>query len=265
MYLIKNLFSIEGKTIIITGASGQLGSEFVTALILNGANVIASDLSKDCLIKAKKNHNWDSEKVVLAECDITDEDDVIKLVSIANKNFGDIDGFVANAGTSVFEPFLDRPKESIEKVLDVNLKGTILCAKHFLNYRKDKNNRKSSLIFIGSVYGVVSPDPRIYTDLDRKNSEVYGASKAGIIQLAKYYSVHGAEYNVRANVISPGGIYDNQNPQGEEFQKNYKFRCPSKRMATTRDMIGALIYLLSDSSDYVNGENININGGFSSW
>ena len=265
MHTINDLFSIDGKTIVITGAAGQLGSEFVTALSSNGANVIASDISNDRLERVKNSLSWDNNKVALAACDITDEKDVVKLVSTADENFGNIDGFIANAGISVFEPFLERPKESIEKVLDVNLKGTILCAKHFINYRKDKTDKRSSLIFIGSVYGEVSPDPRIYTDLNRKNSEVYGASKAGIIQLAKYYSVHGADFNVRSNVISPGGIYDDKSPQGADFQENYKFRCPSKRMATTRDMIGALIYLLSDSSDYVSGENININGGFNSW
>ena len=83
-----------------------------------------------------------------------------------------------------------------------------------------------SIVNIGSHYGAISPDPRIYTDCNRKNSEIYGATKAAVIQMTKYFAVHSAEYNVRTNAVSPGGILDSDNPQGEDFQKNYSFRCP---------------------------------------
>lgn len=109
---------------------------------------------------------------------------------------------IANAGVSVFEPYLERPELSIDLVMDVNLKGTLFCIQKFIKHRKKVGGR-GAIVNIGSHYGVVSPDPRIYTDCDRKNSEIYGATKAAIIQMTRYFAVHAAEYNIRTNVISP--------------------------------------------------------------
>ena len=118
---------------------------------------------------------------------------------------------------------------------------------------------------IGSHYGLVSPDYRIYTDLPRKNSEVYGATKAGVIQMTKYFAVHLAERDIRVNCVSPGGIFNPDNPQGDDFQKHYKYRTPMKRMARTEELLGAILYLASEASSYTTGQNIVVDGGFSAW
>jgi len=183
---------------------------------------------------------------------------------MGKESFKQIDGLVNNAGVSVFEPFLERPESSIDLVMGVNLKGTILLTKEFIKFnRKIKNN--GSIVNIASHYGLVSPDPRIYTDCDRKNSEIYGATKAGIIQMTKYYSVHAAPYSIRVNAISPGGIRNPDNPQGDDFQKNYNFRCPLGRMAETEEMVGAVIFLLSPAASYITGHNLVVDGGMTSW
>jgi len=265
MYSINNLFSISGQNIIVTGAAGQLGSEIINLLLDLGANVTASDLSLDDLTLQANKNSWNKKKVFLYQCDISIKDQVVNLIDSTDKKFGEISSIIANAGVSVFEPFLERPVSSIDHVMDVNLKGTILCAQQFVKYRKNKTNTKSSIVLIGSHYGQVSPDPRIYTDLDRKNSEIYGATKAGIIQLAKYYAVHASEFNVRTNVVSPGGILNEQNPQGSDFQKNYSNRCPMGRMALKQDIMGAILFLISPSSNFITGQNISVDGGFTSW
>ena len=122
-----------------------------------------------------------------------------------------------------------------------------------------KNN--GCIINIASVYGVVSPDPRIYGKSGRNNSEVYGASKAAIIALTRYLAVHLAPH-VRVNAISPGGIY---NHQSEDFVKNYENRTPLGRMANTEDIVGAAVFLASDASRYITGQNIVVDGGFTLW
>ena len=130
----------------------------------------------------------------------------------------------------------------------------------------DKNNqKKGAIINIASIYGMISPDYRIYSDSDRKNSEVYGATKAGIIQMNKYFSVHLADRNIRCNSVSPGGIYNPENPQSDEFISNYSFRCPMKRMANTDEIVGAIAYFASDLASYTTGQNLAIDGGMSSW
>ena len=125
--------------------------------------------------------------------------------------------------------------------------------------------KKASIINIGSIFGVVSPDFRNYTDLPRKSPEIYGASKAGVIQMTKYFSVNLAERNIRVNCVSPGGIFNPKNPQGKDFIDNYSFRVPMKRMAEEKEIVGAILYLASSAASYTTGQNILIDGGLTSW
>ena len=112
---------------------------------------------------------------------------------------------------------------------------------------------------------MISPDPSIYHEDDRKNSEVYGATKAGIIQMTKYFAVHLAEKNIRVNAVSPGGIFNVENPQSAYFVDEYSKRNPMNRMANTGEILGAVLYLASDASSYVTGHNLVVDGGMSCW
>jgi NAD(P)-dependent dehydrogenase (short-subunit alcohol dehydrogenase family) len=197
--------------------------------------------------------------------DITKKSDYDKLYENIIKKFGVIDIVINNAGVSVFEDFERRPEESFDWVMDVNLKGTFFGIQSFVNLFDKYSLKKASIINIGSIFGVVSPDYRNYTDLPRKNSEVYGATKAGVIHMTKYFAVHLADRNIRVNCVSPGGIFNPQNPQGEGFMENYAFRTPMKRMADDEEMIGAILYLASDASTYTTGQNIVIDGGLTAW
>jgi len=263
-YRPENLFSLDNETVLVTGAAGQLGSSIVNGLIDSNARVIAVDVSTELLNKSSERWEWDESKVVLVQCDITSRDDIVKALDSGVSDFGNITALIANAGVSVFEPYLERPEESIDMVMDINIKGTLLCIQEFIKYRK-KHGGGGSIVNVGSHYGVVSPDPRIYTDCDRKNSEIYGATKAGIIQMTKYFAVHASEYKIRTNAVSPGGIRNPDNPQGDDFQKNYSYRCPMGRMAETHEMIGAVLFLISPAASYINGQNIVVDGGTTCW
>ena len=263
-YRLHNLFDLAGEVALVTGAAGQLGSSVVNGLIDNDSSVIAVDVDMGLLRKIAEQYEWRENKVILVQCDIANRDDVVRAFDEGVNRYGNITALVANAGVSVFEPYLERPEESIDRVMDVNIKGTLFCIQEFLKYRKGHGGG-GSIVNIGSHYEVVSPDPRIYTDCDRKNSEIYGATKAGIIQMTKYFAVHAAEYEVRTNAVSPGGIRNPENPQGEDFQKNYSYRCPMGRMADTHEMIGAVLFLISPAASYINGQNIVIDGGTTCW
>jgi NAD(P)-dependent dehydrogenase (short-subunit alcohol dehydrogenase family) len=258
------IFSLEGQTIMVTGAAGQLGSATVSGLLDSKANVIATDLSQTDLEQASERWTWDKDRVVFSTCDIRNQNDIDRAFQAGKKTFKHIDGLVNNAGVSVFEPFLERPEASIDLVMDINLKGTILLIKEFIKFNRGTKS-SGSIVNISSHYGLISPDPRIYTDCDRKNSEIYGATKAGIVQMTKYYSVHAAPYSIRVNAISPGGIRNPDNPQGEDFQQNYNFRCPLGRMAETEEMIGAIVFLLSPAASYITGHNLVVDGGMTCW
>jgi len=263
-YRVENLFSLSGSVVLVTGAGGQLGSCIVNGLLDNAACVVAVDSNIEKLTKCANRWQWDSQKIIYLACNIVDRNDIVNVFEKGTKRFGHITSLIANAGVSVFEPYLERTEESIDMVMDVNIKGTLFCIQEFIKHRKEDGGG-GCIVNISSHYGVVSPDPRIYTDCDRKNSEIYGASKAGIIQMTKYFAVHAAEYNIRTNAVSPGGIRNPDIPQGQDFQRNYSYRCPMGRMAETNEMIGVILLLLSPASSYINGQNIIVDGGTTCW
>tara|TARA_B100000989_G_scaffold151108_1_gene112675 strand:- start:13303 stop:14097 length:795 start_codon:yes stop_codon:yes gene_type:complete len=260
----ESLFKLDDSIVFLTGANGQLGCELVHALIAFGSKVVAVDLSLDLISNKIKENALDEERILTLECDITNKLEVSNAFRKGKNHFGQITGLVNNAGVSVFEPFMERSEESIDFVMDVNLKGTLFCIQEFL-LSKDEDRSGGAIVSIGSHYGFISPDPRIYSDGDRRNSEIYGATKAGVIQMTKYFSVHASAHNVRVNAVSPGGIRSSENPQREEFQKKYNYRCPMGRMAETREIVGAVLYLISPAASYVNGHNLVVDGGFSAW
>ncbi|TWW09309.1 short-chain dehydrogenase/reductase SDR [Planctomyces bekefii] len=253
---IAGLFDLSNKVVVITGANGQLGRELVMAYTNAGSIVIGWDLSLPKI---------EVDNVKYIQVDVSKKEGVIHALEESLKINNKIDVFINNAGVSTFEPFEQRPEEKIDWVMDVNLKGTLFCIQGIVNLVDKLHIPPPNIINIGSFYGVISPDFRIYEDGDRKNSEIYGATKAGVIQMTKYFAVHLAERNIRVNAVSPGGIYNPSSPQSEEFVTKYSFRCPMKRMANVEEITGAILYLSSRAASYTTGQNIIIDGGMSCW
>ena len=260
-----NRYDINDFVILITGAAGQLGQATVNTAIKSGAKLVCIDLCLDALNEVSQKNGW-GDNVVLCSADIQNAEDIRAAISLGLERFGVIDALINNAGVSVFSPWQERTEKDFDWVSGVNLKGTFLCIKEYLNYLI-KTKHRGSIVNVASFYGVISPDPRIYTDCNRRNSEVYGATKAGIIQMTKYFAVNGVldGANVRVNGIAPGGIRNSSVPQGEDFQRLYADRCPLKRMAETEEMVGPMLFLISSDSSYINGHTIVIDGGMTAW
>tara|TARA_B110000483_G_scaffold25820_1_gene30750 strand:- start:7372 stop:8088 length:717 start_codon:yes stop_codon:yes gene_type:complete len=235
------------KYAVVTGGSGQLGKSFIKTLLVNNYFVYSVDLSKP-----KKKHS----SIEYVNLDITSE----KKVKNFFKDLKNLDLLVNNAGIGVFTPILKRTAKEFSDVMNVNLLGTFLMSQNALKIMKKKKHGK--IINIGSVYGMKSSDQSIYGKSGRNNSEVYSASKAGVIMLTKYLASHFASNNIQINCISPGGIYRNQD---NEFVKRYSLKAPIGRMANTKDMQSVFKMLISEDANYVNGINIPVDGGFTSW
>ncbi len=236
------------KTVLLTGANGQLGQSI--------KKVLSSKFEVYSIDVAFNHSQLDTHHL---KVDISDPRKVRQIFQKLNPDI-----LVNNAGISVFSSFLDRSEKELDDVYSVNLKGTINMINEYA--RINKHNKKSkSIINIGSLYGLVSADPRIYTDCNRNSPEIYAATKAGIIQLTKYYCVHLRDMRIRVNCISPGGIFNPEQPQGEDFIKNYSDRCPMGKMGRAEDIANGVNFLASDDSSYVNGHNLIIDGGFTAW
>ena len=116
-----------------------------------------------------------------------------------------------------------------------------------------------------SSIGFIELEVPIFTDCERNSPEIYGATKAGIIQITKYYAVHLASKGIRVNSISPGGILNESDPQGKDFIENYSYRTPLSRMGRVDEIAASVIFLSSERASYINGHNLVIDGGFSVW
>ena len=234
------------SNVLITGSEGQLGRVFVQKLLSLGHNVIGLDKVKQV-----------NENINFIQTDITKTNDLVKSL---NEITVDIEILINNAGTAVFTPFEERTLEEIDKVISVNLKSNIILTQLLFN-RFFKKNKKGCIVNIGSIYGVVSSDMRIYNENDRRAPEIYGATKAAVINLTKYFACYMAPYNIRVNCISPGGVFNNHN---DKFVSNYSKKVPMNRMCDEKELASTLEYLISPNSSYITGQNIVVDGGLTS-
>jgi NAD(P)-dependent dehydrogenase (short-subunit alcohol dehydrogenase family) len=248
--------SFQGKGVIVTGAKGLLGSELCKALNTLGAKVIGLDLDEKTYTLI--------EGVDYYDLDISNEKSVIKFFNELKNSRLDFSILINNAGFSNFDHYLKRSMDDFTKTFSVNLKGNFLCTREFIKLTTKQNGLKH-IVNIASVYGTVSPDFRIYESNDRRNSEIYGATKAGVIQLTKYFAVELAGNNFRVNCISPGGIYNPKDPQSENFIDNYSMRVPLKRMAQVDEIIPAILFFASDACSYITGQSLSVDGGYTIW
>jgi NAD(P)-dependent dehydrogenase (short-subunit alcohol dehydrogenase family) len=256
MKSLDQLFDIKGKVVVVTGATGQLGRTFMGALGTLGAKTFGIDTNVQ---------NPEVPAAGYFKADMSVKEEVKAALEEIFKTEKKVDLLVNNAGVSVFEPFEQRTDEKFDWVMDVNIKGVFNCIQSYVNLYDQHQCKQGAIVNIGSHYGVISPDFRIYGKGDRRNSEVYGASKAAVIQMTKYFAVHLADRNIRVNCVSPGGIFNPRTPQSEGFQRNYEERVPMKRMGNQEEMVGAIVYLASAAASYTTGQNLVIDGGMTCW
>ncbi len=266
------LFSLANKVVVVTGGAGLLGQVFCQALVDVGAHVAIVDLDlASAETAAKKINKSDAQKVVAFESDITSPESVTQMVANVVKQLGRIDVLVNNAaskGSSLdafFESFEDYSLKTWREVMSVNIDGLFLVAQAVGKQMKKQGG--GSIIQTSSIYGVVAPDQRIYEGSEYNGRAintpaVYSASKAAVNGLTNYLSTYWASSKIRVNSLTPGGIASGQN---SEFNKKYSNRVPLGRMGEASELVGALIYLASDASSYVTGQNLIVDGGLSAW
>jgi NAD(P)-dependent dehydrogenase (short-subunit alcohol dehydrogenase family) len=239
---------LKDKIVVVTGGCGLLGQAIATYLEKKGALVIIADIAID----TKKENYY--------HLDITSEESVRDLISRIVQKYGRIDGWVNNAFPRTNDwgkKFEEVSLESWKRNVDMHLNGYFICCQQIVEQMKKQNF--GSLVNFGSIYGILGPDFNIYEGTEMTSASAYSAIKGGIINFTRYLASYYGKYKVRVNAISPGGVFDNQNPI---FVKNYEKNTPLSRMANPSDIAPGVAFLLSDDAGYITGHNLVIDGGW---
>ena len=270
----KNVFDVKRRVVVITGGMGQLGRQFALSLLEQKARVAVFDVViSDDRIKTRFGESSGNPDLMFCETDITDRKSIEKALKAVENRWETPFGLVNNAAidspphapaeeNGMFETY---PEDSLDRILNVNVKGQVLCCQ-VIGGAMAKTGR-GSIINVNSIYGMVSPDQRIY-EYRRKDGKpffkpvAYSVSKSALFNLTRYLATYWGSKNVRVNTVTFAGVFNNQDAQ---FLDGYLPKVPLGRMAKEDEYNGAIVFLLSDASSYMTGANLVLDGGFTAW
>jgi NAD(P)-dependent dehydrogenase (short-subunit alcohol dehydrogenase family) len=257
------LFDLSGRVGIVTGGMGQLGSVYVAGLAERGMRVAVFDVAAGAVPSG----------VEAYEVDVTDRSAVAEAARAVEAEWGVPHLLVNNAAldsppdapAEEVGPFEDFPEASFDRVLDVNVKGTLLCCQ-VVGGAMARAGR-GSIVNVSSIYGLLSPVQDLY-EFRRREGEAfvkpvaYSVSKSAILNLTRYLATYWAKEGVRVNTLTLAGVWNDQPP---EFVEAYSARVPMGRMLDAREALGAVVFLAAEASSYVTGANLVVDGGWTAW
>ena len=254
---ISELLSIKGKVAVITGASSGLGVTFVEALAEGGANLILAARRIEKLNEVAVQMRKLGVKAMPFQCDVSKQEEVQALVDTTIKNFGKLDIIVNNAGVAAMGPSTEMPVEEWNRVVSVNLTGVFLCARTAAKQMIKQGSGK--VINIASIYGAVG---------DVFPAAPYYATKGAVINLTRDLAVEWAPFKVNVNAIAPG-FFPSEMTEGIFRESRYTEyitkQTPLGRIGKPDDLKGAVLFLASPASDFVTGQTIFVDGGWTIW
>jgi len=254
---------LKDNVVVITGGAGLIGKEFAKSIIEQGGIAIIADIDESHGVKVTKGVQKasSSQNVFFVKLDITSKISIQKCIDCVHEKYGRIDALVNNAypkNNNYGRHFFDVEYEDFVENLGMNLGGCIIPSQLFSMYFQ--NQGYGNIINISSIYGLMAPKFEIYKNTSMTVPVEYAVTKSGLIHLTKYMAKYFKGMNIKVNAISPGGILDGQ---PDNFLKNYNIQSLTKGMLDKTDLNGTLVYLLSNMSKYVNGQNIVVDDGFS--
>ncbi|MBL4652384.1 MAG: SDR family oxidoreductase [Flavobacteriales bacterium] len=242
---------LKDKVVIVTGGSGLLGREFLKSINQEGGIAINADVNVEDDIENNQ-----------IQIDVTSEDSIREKIAMVHKHFGKIDGLVNNAYPRTKDwgaKFEDISFNSWEKNVSWQLNSYFSCIQHVAKFMR--NQKHGSIVNISSIYGVIGPDFGVYKGTEMTMPAAYSAIKGGVNSLTRYLASYFGKDNVRVNCVSPGGIFDNQ---PKSFTDYYENKVPLNRMGNPDDIAPSVVFLLSEDAKYITGQNLIIDGGWTS-
>lgn len=254
---------LKDKVVIVTGGAGLIGQEFIKTITEQQGIAVVADINEENSIRVKEKltQELDSTRIDSIHLDITSKMSITAMIDVLHIRYGRIDAIVNNAyprNKNYGCHFFDVDYSDFCENLSLNLGGYFLTSQQLALYFQKQGY--GNIVNIASIYGVVAPKFEIYDNTKMTMPVEYAAIKSAIIHLTKYMAKYFKGMSIRVNSLSPGGIFD---CQPTPFLEAYREQCINKGMLDQSDICGTLIYLLSDLSTYVNGQNIIIDDGFS--
>jgi NAD(P)-dependent dehydrogenase (short-subunit alcohol dehydrogenase family) len=250
-----DLFRLDGRVAVVTGASSGLGVTFARGLAGVGASVVMAARRKDRLERLAAELEGQGREALAVVCDITREDDVEQLVDTALKRFGRLDILVNNAGVAYVGPAEDEPVEDFQRVMNTNVTGVFLCAKHC--GRAMLKAGRGSIVNIASVLGMVG--------IGALPQLSYNTSKGAVINMTRELAAQWAKRGVRVNALAPAWFHTEMTEGMFDNERSIQFierRTPMGRAGRPEELLGALLLLASDASSYMTGQTIAVDGGW---
>jgi NAD(P)-dependent dehydrogenase (short-subunit alcohol dehydrogenase family) len=254
---------LDGKVVVITGGAGLIGQEFAKAVISQGGIAVIADIDEGRMQYAVKElaQVFPSGKIEAFKLNVTSKNSVQECIDYVDSKYTKIDALINNAyprNKNFGKQFFDVEYDDFVENLGMNLGGCIIPSQIFSLYFQKQGY--GNIINISSIYGVIAPKFEIYKNTEMTSPIEYAAIKSGMLHLTKYMAKFFKGKNIRVNAISPGGILDSQ---PRNFLSEYNQQCSTKGMLDSKDLNGVLIFLVSDMSNYINGQNIVVDDGFS--
>lgn len=254
---------LKNKVVVITGGAGLIGQEFVKAVVEQQGIAIIADINEKIGVQVQESLRQAlcSSKIDFVRLDITSAESITKMIDILHARYGRIDALVNNAyprNKNYGLHFFDVEYDDFCENLNLNLGGYFLTSQTLARYFQKQGY--GNIVNISSIYGVIAPKFEVYDNTPMTMPIEYAAIKSAIVHLTKYMAKYFKGMNIRVNTLSPGGIFDHQ---PEPFLESYKKQCLNKGMLDKADLCGTLVYLLSDMSLCVNGQNVIVDDGFS--
>ena len=259
---LQNQFSLKGKTALVTGGAYGIGFSIAKALAEAGAKIAFNCRSKENLERALNDYKRNGIDALGYICDVTEEDQVIKMVEIIRQEYGTIDILVNNAGIIKRLPMVDMTAEDFREVIDIDLTAPFIVAKAVL---PDMIKRRQ-----GKIINICS----MMSELGRETVSAYAAAKGGLKMLTKNIASEYGKYNIQCNGIGPGYIATPQTAplrqlqedgQKHPFDRFIISKTPAERWGSPEDLMGPAVFLASDASNFVNGQILYVDGGILSY
>lgn len=263
MKSLHELLRLENKTVLITGGAGHLGTAMCEALAELGADIVigSRDQEKAGAVAASVSKQF-GRQACGVQVDITEPESIEQALLTIEEQFGGLDVLINNAWSGKKNTFESISVEDWKFDMQVCLDGVFYTTKLAFPYLK---KTRGVIVNVASMYGHVAPDYRMYAGTNHANPPSYGAAKAGVIQLTKYLASFLSPHGIRVNALSPGPFPFGAILENEEFIGALKDKTMLNRIGNPEDLKGVIALLCSDASSYMTGQNICVDGGWTSW